>query len=478
MNNGIKTVLSMSRREVMGTMAASLMLVPGTMWAAPKPKPPATPPAPPDVDALIAALRKTGRLGYVALSAADGAVLAEDQADLAMAPASTLKTVTALYALDRLGRDHRFVTRVLRDGDRLVLAGGGDPVLDTDSLAVLAKDTAVALAATGAPPPTRFEVWGGALPSISQVVEKQADYLAYNPALSGMVLNYNRVHLGWAPAPAGPVITFTAEAAQRAPAVAGFALDLVERSQPLFDYHPDDAVERWSVSAKAIKGKGARWLPVRRPELYAGEVFRSLCAAEGLKLPAPRTAATAEGQELARHIGEPLEDILRKMLKYSTNVTAEVVGLTASGAADLPASAGAMEQWLRTQGVGGNFHFRDHSGLSPDNSASARVLAETLRGPGRHMALASLLRREVIEFKGEKPVPGRNVVGKTGTLNFVSNLVGYAENDGRAVIFAVLTDDPARHAETDGMEAPKGIHGWLARSRTVQRLLIRRWINA
>ena len=78
-------------------------------------------------------------LGFVAIDLRSGTTGMSVQPDMMLPPASTLKTVTALYALDRLGAGHRFTTRVLRDGDTLVLAGGGDPTLDTDGLAALAQ---------------------------------------------------------------------------------------------------------------------------------------------------------------------------------------------------------------------------------------------------------------------------------------------------------------------------------------------------
>ena len=82
----------------------------------------------------------------------------------------------------------------LRAGDTLVLAGGADPELDTDGLAALAADSAKA---AGGWTPARFVVWGGALPRLLAISAGQAAQLAYNPALSGMILNFNRVHLGW-----------------------------------------------------------------------------------------------------------------------------------------------------------------------------------------------------------------------------------------------------------------------------------------
>src|SRR5690606_36801596 len=87
-----------------------------------------------------------------------------------------------------------FKTRVLRDGDTLVLAGGGEPALDIVALAILTAETAQAV---GDWRPLRFAVWGGALPQVEEIAPGQAAHLAYNPSISGMILNYNRVYLGW-----------------------------------------------------------------------------------------------------------------------------------------------------------------------------------------------------------------------------------------------------------------------------------------
>ena len=50
--------------------------------------------ADPDIDGLLA---------YAVLDPVSGQVLAQRQADLPLPPASTLKSVTALYALEKLG---------------------------------------------------------------------------------------------------------------------------------------------------------------------------------------------------------------------------------------------------------------------------------------------------------------------------------------------------------------------------------------
>jgi D-alanyl-D-alanine carboxypeptidase/D-alanyl-D-alanine-endopeptidase (penicillin-binding protein 4) len=75
---------------------------------------------------------------------ATDATVAADGALERQVPASTMKVVTAATALLTLGEDHRFATRVVEGSSpgRIVLVGGGDPLLTSGDLANLAKRTA------------------------------------------------------------------------------------------------------------------------------------------------------------------------------------------------------------------------------------------------------------------------------------------------------------------------------------------------
>jgi D-alanyl-D-alanine carboxypeptidase/D-alanyl-D-alanine-endopeptidase (penicillin-binding protein 4) len=74
--------------------------------------------------------------------------------DQGFIPASTMKIVTAYTALRRLGADHRFTTTVyLAEGDHLILEGGGDPVLTSGDLRLLATRTAKSLRKLGVESP-------------------------------------------------------------------------------------------------------------------------------------------------------------------------------------------------------------------------------------------------------------------------------------------------------------------------------------
>lgn len=429
------------------------------------------------VEAMIAEARLGGAVAFAVIDPATGALLAERQADLALAPASTLKSVTALYALDRLGPQHRFTTRVIGAEETLVLAGGGDPVLDTDALDDLAAATVAAHKASGRAAPRRFAVWGGALPRIERLDRAQDAHLPYNPSVSGMILNFNRVHLDWRRGDKGYAMSLQARGRRLSPRAYTASVAAVERRLPLFTYEPG-ALEHWTIARGSMGQSGSRWLPVRRPELYAGDVFQTLCRARGLALPAPEVIALLpEGAELARHDSPTLDDIIRDMMEYSTNLTAETIGLTASGAPDIPASAAAMADWLRGQGIDSGFTLHDHSGLSPDNRVTARAMARLVAGPGSKRGLKALMKTIPLrDAKGRKQPSDIAILAKTGTLNFVSNLAGYAQRaGGRELGFAILTGDETRRAATQGQELPEGVMGWTKRSKRLQQALIEQW---
>ncbi len=446
----------------------------------------------PPIEALIERARLDGEVSCCVARVSSGEVLESFGQDVDLPPASVAKAVTAGYALDTLGPGHHFVTRVVAtgpvrdgvlDGD-LVLAGGGDPTLDTDSLANLAR----AVSAAGVTSITGdLKIWGGALPSLKGIDPIQPDHVGYNPSVSGLNLNYNRVHFEWRRAGGEYTVTMQARSAAHRPDVSMARMGLVDRSMPVYTYEDRLGRDNWTVARGALGDGGARWLPVRKPEMYAGEVFQTLLRTHGITTKAPKLAeARPKGVELAKHESEALRIILRDMLKWSTNLTAEVVGLAASveriGAVpvSLEASAAEMNAWAREKlGVDG-LALVDHSGLGDRSRVSSAEMMGCLRALRRTLGIKPLLnvlpvrdgRYQVIE---DHPL---KVQAKTGTLNFVSGLAGFVDlPDGTELVFAIFTADlPRRDALTKAQrERPEGGRSWNTRAKILQQALIQRW---
>ena len=442
-----------------------------------------------DIARLIREAKLGGETGLILADAANGTVLEEVGADIPLPPASTAKTITSLYALERLGPGHRFVTRVMATGPLvsgqiagdLILAGGGDPTLDTDDLG----DMAAALRAAGVKSVSgRYLVYGGALPDLPRIAADQPEQVGYNPGLSGLILNFGRVYFKWKKAGDGWAVSMDARGERFAPKIDLTRMELAPREAPLFTYRLRETTEDWSVAQSALGKEGSRWLPVRRAAPYAAEAFRALCAAQGIALPRaePLVALPATARELVRHESEPLDAVLRGMLRWSTNVTAEAVGLAASGAGTLRGSARAMSDWAARH-LGHPGDFVDHSGLGAATRVSARGMARALtlgqsRASGHN--LAAILRDMGMRDGDGKAVDNHpvRVRAKTGTLNFVSALTGFIQPpQGRELAFAILSADPERRAALPmaDRESPPGGEAWLKRARRLQGQLLHRW---
>ena len=440
------------------------------------------------IEQLIASADLGGTVGCVLADARTGDVLERIDGDTPLPPASVTKVVTALYALDVLGDAFRFVTRVIAhgtvtdgvlDGD-LVLAGGGDPTLSADHLA----DLAIAVKAAGISQITgRLLCWRGALPYAEEIEPSQLDHLGYNPAVSGLNLNFNRVHFEWRRVSGNWQTSMDARTETRVPPVSMAKVRIVDRGAPVF---ATDGPDSWSVARSALGNGGSRWMPVRQPALYAGDVFRTLAAEDGLRLPAPEVIddLPAGGEEVAQHRSATLRTVLNDMLLYSTNLTAEICGMAASQARFrtsllIEESAAQMTRWLgETYGIEGRFV--DHSGLSDANRVSADDMVKVLLAEGPDSPLRPILRRIAMRDADNNRLETYpiEVRAKTGTLNFVSALSGYIKTvEGKDLVFAIITAnlDRRERGKAAGDEVPAGSIEWNRRSKRLQQQLLQRW---
>ncbi|TVQ54406.1 MAG: D-alanyl-D-alanine carboxypeptidase/D-alanyl-D-alanine-endopeptidase [Rhodobacteraceae bacterium] len=442
-----------------------------------------------DAAALVRAANLSGDLGLIVIDAATGETLEALNADRALAPASVAKLPTALYALSVLGPDARFETVVRAagrvEGGRLqgdlVLAGGGDPELDTEALAALARAAAERVGVVEG----RFVADASAGAAIPAIDPTQPPEAAYNPSVGALNLNFNRVRLAWERRGGAVDVAVQAYAAGLAPPVSTVTVALApaDCACPTFALAAAEDREAWSVRESALTGTGSVFLPVRAPARYAAEVFRDAAGAAGLALPVAEVSrATVAGERLAAHRSRTTAAMTADMLRFSTNLTAESLGLAATAAlgqpgADLAASGRAMADWADGVAGGrpgdGGFVFLNHSGLSGETRATPRRMAEFLRA-ATHAGLAAL----TPERRIDGAPPGARLRAKTGTMDFVRGLAGWIETpSGRTLVFAWFANDLERRDATRGMgRRPPGAIPWRDRAVELERKLIASWI--
>ena len=442
-------------------------------------------------DAVIKAAGLSGDVAFAVADVKTGLQLESVGAATGLPPASVAKALTALYALDVLGAGHVFRTELLATGPvkngvlrgDLVLVGGGDPTLDTNALAKMAANLKAAgvREVRGA-----FKVYDGALPYVRSIDPAQPDHLGYSPSVAGIALNFNRVHFEWKRGGKGYVVAMDARSDKYKPQVAMAQMQVKNRRLPVYTYEETQRVDKWTVASQALGKGGSRWLPVRKPALYAGDVFQTLARANGIVLKNPKILrARPSGTVLSVHQSARLQSILKGMLKYSTNLTAEMVGMSATAArsgtpGSLKASAQEMSRWAAAKyGMTGT-SLVDHSGLGD----ASRMTPQDLLGALVKVYKLGILRPLLKPFamrdgKGRvlKSHPIK-VDAKTGTLNFVSGLGGFmTAADGTELAFAIFTADTAKRSRIKraDREVPEGARAWNRRSKKLQQKLIERW---
>ncbi len=441
-------------------------------------------------DVLDALIQKTTSLPESAAALIDinsGEILEVYRADALMTPASVTKVITTLYGFASLGKEFQFRTKITTTGPLVngivqgdvVLVGGGDPVLDTDELAKMADELQDAgiKGVTG-----RFLYDASALPRLFQIHDSQPAHVVYNPAISGLNANFNRVFFEWNLDAVDEALELQGRAANNRPRSNVVSIEQVSRGAPVFEFVQDAARDHWTVAVSALRKPGGRWLPVRDPGLYTADLLRTLARERGINLPTPQAGqAPIDAPSVALFERRSLQLLVRGMLHFSTNLTAEVIGLTASDKrAGLRASAFAMTEWVKaTYGVQA-MQFADHSGLSPDNIMSAGDMASVMASAAKQGDLDGILRRYFVSAKDgrKEAAPNVEIRAKTGSLNFVRGLSGVIKGtNGRQLAFAIFSRDAEKRAKADHrLERPRGARTFANRASVLEQAILRRWL--
>ncbi|CAM3703300.1 D-alanyl-D-alanine carboxypeptidase/D-alanyl-D-alanine-endopeptidase [Roseateles saccharophilus] len=450
-------------------------------------------------DPVQAALDRAGlpadSLGFV-LQPLDGSRPAlQRRAEEAMAPGSTMKLVTAVVALERLGINHRGHTELLAaappvggvlDGP-LILRGGADPDLDWPALWWLLRQ----LRESGLREirgglvvdrtlfnPTRFDT--------GQPPFDEAPEFDYNVIPDALQLNGSLLDIELRSTEAGV-------AARSLPALAGLSLDagaMTLSARPCKDWDED-----WKPAelvadgdARRLKLHGAfprgcrqlaplqlvdrQWLLTHAVRQFWAELGGTMAAGD------VEGPASAGAVVLASHAGRPLAELLRGVMKRSDNALARLVYLQLGaqaaqpGESTLAAADRSVRAWFAAHGLDDRGLVLDNgSGLSRSERISPAQLAGLLRvaqaGAQAPELLATLPIAGVDGTLSRRlkdgPATGRARL-KTGTLRGAVGLAGLVPDaSGRAWVFVALLNHP--DAAARGRPVLDALVNWVAARR-------------
>ncbi|HYQ81164.1 MAG TPA: D-alanyl-D-alanine carboxypeptidase/D-alanyl-D-alanine-endopeptidase [Anaeromyxobacteraceae bacterium] len=427
------------------------------------------------LDRIVASSALAGaRAGIVVTELESGAVVYAHDADELLNPASNVKLCTTAAALARLGPEYRFETEFRLDAPArgtaarsLYVRGKGDPSLTTERLWAIAGELAL-LGLGTVRDLVVDDSWFDAEREGPGFDQEQGDRAYLAPA-SALSLNFNAVAIhvapGSRPGEKGrvalePMSDFFELRNETVTVRASARRRVVPSSLPL------EGRQRIVVQGRLPLGGRAQvvWRKIDHPTLYLGHTLRRLLELRGVKVAGRVRKGAAPDDAVLLHVAEsePLGEVVRRLNKTSNNFVAEQI-LKTLGAevrgppGTWPKGVEAVEEFLASAGLPrGTYVMKNGSGLNDSNRFSARQLSTLLRDMWRRFPLMP-------EFVGSLPVAGRDgtirwrmegtdAVGrlraKTGTLEGVTSLSGYAETPGGLrLVFAVLVNDaPSRGA--------------------------------
>ena len=483
----------LSRRKMVIYIAGTAFCAPLELYAQsvslrPRSRPSSAIPS--EIDRYVKHAELTGEVGVSAINLKSGNVIYGRNQNQSFAPASVLKVFTALYALEILGPSFRYSTQILADGPikngqligNLYLVGSGDPMLNTDHLFVLAKE----VKAAGIRSVTGDLLYTGQnFPRISQIDTLQPVQAGYNPSVSGLNLNFNRIYFEWTKSTANTKLRLDARGSKVFPTTNTIKIFPVRDQSPIYGYTETADKEIWTVANESLNSKGGVWLPVRKPERYCADIFSNLLGSFGINVGHKSLVSKLPIlYPIASYDSIPMDKMLAHMLRYSINLTAESIGLTATqksggDATSLASSASRMQLWAQQEFSLDTANFVDHSGLGDKSRITPSDLSSFLHKLFREKPeFLSLLRKiKPRDSSGKINASSElRIRAKTGTLNFVSSLAGYViDGANTPFAFTVMSQDLNRRtaAQNNNLKVtPKGSKRWNLRSRRLQHQIL------
>jgi D-alanyl-D-alanine carboxypeptidase/D-alanyl-D-alanine-endopeptidase (penicillin-binding protein 4) len=466
------------RRFLAAIFLAALWITPGH----------ADPQGTPETKAIAKAGFAPEDIGFVLIDLDDGRALSEQTADALFIPASVAKLATVYPAQQILGADFKFQTRLYRAGNALYLKGGGDPVLTNIELRDLAKQIQ-ALKPDGGWKAFFYDV--RATGSVPEVSDGQPIQATYNAGVDALSVDFNRVQVSWS-REEGKLVFHARAVADGLNVPADWVKFLPAESAPPpganFLYAGDASGERWLYAPdlpETLPEEGAIFLPVKQPARNTALVFREIAKRNGVPMPEPQAGAVpADATLVATVESPPLSDVMTGLLKFSNNMTAELIGLATSAkltgkVLDPRASSAALGDWLRqhlsyVDWTG--FKLVNHSGLSSESRASPRQIAAVLIAMAREPVLAGMPNR----IMGDDPKAA--AAAKSGTMDFACGLAGFLTGkSGKRLAFAVFVLDRDKRTALDAsfdrriLQPTPGARNWLGRAHALENTLLKSW---
>ncbi len=341
-----------------------------------------------------------------------GKILFSKNADKKLIPASTLKILTSLAAIYYLRPDYRFTTEFYLDKDlNLKIKGYGDPFLISEVLAEISSTLAKKIQ------------------SINDIILDDSYFKTpiiipgntsssepYDAPNGALCVNFNTVFF--------QSINGSCVSAEPQTPLLPFALKKIRES----------SLDKGRIVLSHKKNEST---------LYAGYLFQHFLNKEGIKSSGKVASGKVRKENdklIYRYISKySLEQLIKKLLEHSNNFIANQI-LIAAGAnvygppGTLDKGVLAVLNYAKNVLEIDDICFVEGSGISRKNRISAKEMLKIIE---KFEPYHILMRRMDRKFY------------KTGTLDGISTMAGYIENEkGKLYRFVILINSPGKSTKT------------------------------
>ena len=342
---------------------------------------------------------KFGKQSAILVTDANGKELYAWNADKALIPASTMKIVTGIAAIERFGLGFQFRTDFFHKEDTLWVKGYGDPFLTSEELDFVAQNLIRKINLQFLQV-NRIVVDGTHFPLLKvpgRVISNQP----YDAPLAAVSANFNTINVR----KSGKRITSAEPQTPITPLAKRLAAKL------------SDGVHRINLRQTDIS------------EQYFAELLVAKLKEHGFKqaLESKIGFTPVDAKLVYQHVNsKTMREAVHGMMEFSNNFIANQLFLQMRAPdtpIGFPASSEYMKQVMNAEI--GQAQIVEGSGLSRKNKLSARQLS------------ALLLRFEPHKKLMKSYLNGK-AYAKSGSLNGVHNLAGYVSKNGKGYYFTFL----------------------------------------
>ena len=391
------------------------------------------------------------------------------RADQAMNPASVMKLLTSVVALEKLGPDFTWQTRVWAEGEiqqrtlygDLIVQGEGDPTLTLERLWLLQREIK-ARGISSIQGNLILDTHLFELPTLDAGALDGTPLAVYNALPGALLANYNATSVR---------LRAVGNSVQITPDLSlpelRMTSQLVVDDMPCGEWKDRLSLITFDAVSKELRfeGRYARDcgekqlnLNVFDPAHHFDATFRAMWKESGGELSSHTQLGKAPDDRaaLVSFTSLPLAEALRSLNKHSNNVMTRNLYLTLGAAhagvpATLEKSRRAIDAWLMDKKINApELILENGAGLSRIERISARNLVRILQAAYASpyfsefesalpiVAVDGTLKRRFTDT----PVAGRAHL-KSGTLQDVRALAGYVLNrSGQRVIFVMMINHP------------------------------------